>query len=162
MRKLFPSPLLSASIFVLWLVINEPVTPGSALIALILAILAPKWTLSLRPTPVRIRRPLAILRLMGKVTVDLSMSNLHVARVVLTKSGHNVHSGFVSVPLEVRDPNALALLAMIVNATPGTAWAEISFDRSRLLIHMIEASEEVSVVHNIKNRYEYHLREIFE
>ncbi|HLT28536.1 MAG TPA: Na+/H+ antiporter subunit E [Myxococcaceae bacterium] len=161
-KALLPSPLLSASIFVMWLLLNEPVTPGTVLIALVVGLVAPKVTLELRPTPVRIRRPLSILRLMGKVTVDLLASNLHVARVVLFKRGENVESGFVHVPLEIRDPNALALLAMIVNATPGTAWAEVSFDRTQLLVHMVEASEEATVVSNIKNRYEHHLKEIFE
>lgn len=163
MRKaLLPSPLLSAALFVLWVLLNEPPSSGSVFIGLVLAILAPKLTQSLRATPVRIRRPLSILRLMRKVTVDLLKSNLHVASVVLFKKGEDVVSGFVHIPLEIRDPNALALLAMIVNATPGTCWAEVSFDRTQLLIHMVEASEEPTVVYNIKNRYEKHLKEIFE
>jgi multicomponent K+:H+ antiporter subunit E len=66
------------------------------------------------------------------------------------------------VPLEVRDPNALAVLAMIVTATPGTAWAELAHDRSVLLLHVLSLDDEAAVVATIKERYERPLREIFE
>ena len=72
------------------------------------------------------------------------------------------HSGFVRVPLELRDPNALAVLAMIVTATPGTAWAELAFDRSVLLLHVLSLDDEAELVATIKRRYERPLMEIFE
>ena len=66
------------------------------------------------------------------------------------------------VPLEVRDPNALAVLATIVTATPGTVWAELAGDRSALLIHVLVLEDEARIVANVKERYERPLREIFE
>ena len=34
-------------------------------------------------------------------------------------------SGFVNIPLDLRDPYALAALACIITATPGTLWVEL-------------------------------------
>lgn len=48
---------------------------------------------------------------------------------------------FIEIPLQLRDPNALAVLAMIFCLTPGTAWGELSFDRSKLLIHMFDLED---------------------
>ena len=71
-------------------------------------------------------------------------------------------AGFVHIPLDVRDPNALAVLAMIVCITPGTAWAELSLDRSVLLLHVLELDDAATVIADVKRRYEAPLMEIFE
>ncbi|MNR36574.1 Na(+)/H(+) antiporter subunit E [compost metagenome] len=66
------------------------------------------------------------------------------------------------IPLELRDPNALAVLAMIVCITPGTSWAELSRDRSMLLLHALEVGDHAELIAHVKNRYERPLMEIFE
>ena len=33
-------------------------------------------------------------------------------------------SGFMTIPLELRSPMGLAILALILTATPGTAWLD--------------------------------------
>ena len=58
--------------------------------------------------------------------------------------------------------STLAVLAMIVTATPGTAWAELAADRSVLLLHVLSLEDEAEVVATIKERYERPLMEIFE
>ena len=48
-------------------------------------------------------------------------------------------------PWMLRDPNALAVLAMIVCITPGTAWAEISLDRiDAACWHVLEVDDAAS------------------
>ena len=66
------------------------------------------------------------------------------------------------VPLDVRDPNALAVLAMIVCLTPGTAWAELSLDRSMLLLHVFDLDDAAAIHRRHQERYERPLMEIFE
>ena len=66
------------------------------------------------------------------------------------------------MPLQLRDPNALAVLATIVCITPGTAWAELSLDRSMLLLHVLEVEDAAAIAADIKQRYERPLMEIFE
>ncbi|MNY76143.1 Na(+)/H(+) antiporter subunit E [compost metagenome] len=66
------------------------------------------------------------------------------------------------IPLDLRDPNGLAVLAMVVCITPGTAWAELSLDRSMLLLHVLEMDDPEGIVAKVKERYERPLMEIFE
>ena len=58
--------------------------------------------------------------------------------------------------------SALAVLAMIVCLTPGTAWGEISLDRSTLLIHVFDVDDVPAFIELVKTRYERPLMEIFE
>ena len=66
------------------------------------------------------------------------------------------------IPLDLRDPNGLAVLAMIVCITPGTAWAEISRDRSMLMLHVLEVDDAAKIAAHVKSAYERPLMEIFE
>ena len=110
----------------------------------------------------RVRQPRALLRLLGNVAVDVVRSNFEVARAVLTQRVPDITSAFVRVPLDIRDPNALAVLAAIVAATPGTAWGELSLDRRVLLLHVLAVRDEAQFIQTVKQRYERHLKEIFE
>ena len=163
MKRLLPAPLLSAALFVLWLLLNQSLSPGNLLLALVVAWLVPLLTRGLRPLPVRIRRPGTVLRLGLTVVADTVASNLAVARLLLAPGRPRHAAAFVHIPLELRDPNALAVLAMIVCITPGTSWAELSSDHSVLLLHLLQLQEsDAAVVAEIKERYERPLMEIFE
>ena len=162
MKRLLPTPLLSLALFALWLLLNQSASPGQLLLALLLAVAIPLLTAGLRPLPVRIRRPGAVLRLMLTVAADTVRSNLAVMRLLLSFGRRRHPAGFVHVPLDVRDPNALAVLATIVCITPGTAWAELSLDRSMLLLHVLEVDDAEAIAAGIKQRYERPLMEIFE
>lgn len=162
MKRLFPAPLLSVTLFILWLLLSQSVSAGQLVLALLVAIVIPVLTSGLRPLPVRIRRPGTVLRLGLAVVADTLESNIAVVRFLVFPSKRRHPSGFVHIPLEVRDPNALAVLAMIVCITPGTAWAEISLDRTVLMLHVLELGDRQAVIDHIKARYEKPLMEIFE
>lgn len=162
MKKILPAPLLSAALFVLWLLLNRTLGVGHLLLAGLLAVAIPLLTAGLRPVPVRIRRPGVALRLLLTVAGDSVRSNIAVM-ILLLKPGRRRHPpGFVHVPLDLRDPNGLAALAMIVCLTPGTAWAELSLDRATLLLHALEVDDAGAMAAQIKTRYERPLMEIFE
>ncbi|MDM0012819.1 Na+/H+ antiporter subunit E [Variovorax sp. J22P168] len=162
MKRWLPSPPLSLALFVVWLLLNPSLDAATLLLAAILALAVPVITQSLRPATARMRRPLVALRLAGVVVYDLVESALTVARLLLTRRSDQMSPCFVRVPLDMRDPNALAVLAMIVCLTPGTAWAEIAFDRSTLLIHVFDTDDVPAFIAMIKSRYERPLMEIFE
>ncbi|HCE29882.1 MAG TPA: Na+/H+ antiporter subunit E [Comamonadaceae bacterium] len=162
MKRLLPSPLLSVALFLLWLLLSRSVSAGHLILATVLAVLVPLLTGGLRPLPVRIRRPGMVLRLGLRVVADTIASNLAVVLFLVFPSRRHHASGFVHIPLELRDPNALAVLAMIVCITPGTAWAEISLDRSMLLLHVLEVDDPQTIATHVKERYERPLMEIFE
>lgn len=162
MKRLLPAPLLSTALFVLWLILNRSLSVGQVVLALALALAIPLLTSGLRPLPVRIRRPGVVLRLMLTVAADTVRSNMAVARLLLGPGKRRHAAGFVHVSLDLRDPNALAVLAMIVCLTPGTAWAELSLDRATLLLHVLEVDDAAAIAAHIKTRYERPLMDIFE
>ena len=162
MKRWLPSPPLSLALFLVWLLLNQTLDVATFLMAAILAVVVPLITRSLRPATVRMRRPGAAFRLWLRVVLDLLQSALAVTRLLMTRRTARIHSGFVEVPLELRDPNALAVLAMICCLTPGTAWGELSFDRSTLLLHVFELDDKDAFITWIKTRYEAPLMEIFE
>lgn len=162
MKRLLPAPLLSVALFLLWLLLNQSFGPGHLLLGALLGLLLPVLLRGLRPLPVRIRHPLTIVRLFLTVVSDSVHSNLMVVRFLLLPSLRKHPANFVHIPLELRDPNALAVLAMIVCITPGTAWAELSRDRSVLLLHALEVGDPQDLVDHVKRCYERPLMEIFE
>lgn len=163
-KRLLPSPLLSLLILILWLVLKQSLDLSDWLLAIALAVLVPLFTDSLRPTPVRIRKPWLFARLILLINYDILVSNLKVARLILSPRANDWTSRFVRIPLDVRDPNALAVLSIALCLTPGTAWAELALDRSALLMHVLELEEDGvdDFVAMIKRRYERPLMEIFE
>jgi multicomponent K+:H+ antiporter subunit E len=70
-------------------------------------------------------------------------------------------SGFIEVPLDLRNPYGLAALACIITATPGTLW--VGFDRKRglLTMHILDLIDDETWIRTIKGRYEQPLLEIF-
>ena len=162
MKRLLPTPMLSVALFVMWLLLNQSLSAGHLLLALVFAVAIPLLTAGLRPLPVRIRRPGVILRLMLTVAADTTQSNIAVIRLLLAPGTPRHPAGFVHVPLKVRDPNALAVLATIVCITPGTVWAELSLDRSILLLHVLEVQDAAAITAHVQQRYERPLMEIFE
>ncbi|WP_462388013.1 Na+/H+ antiporter subunit E [Acidovorax sp. Q11] len=161
-KRLVPAPLLSLALLGLWLLLNRSLSAGHVVLGTVFALAIPLLTAGLRPLPVRVRKPGAVLRLAFTVVADTTRSNLAVARLLLAPSRRRHPAAFVYVPLDVRDPNALAVLAMIVCITPGTAWAELSLDRSMLLLHVLEVEDAAAIAASVKQRYERPLMEIFE
>ena len=162
MKRILPSLPLTALLFVVWLLLNQSVSPGTLLMGAVLAVLVPLGTKSLRPGSVTMRKPLVAFKLWAIVMRDFVRSNIRVATLILTRRPRDIPSGFLLVPLDMRDPHALALLAMILCLTPGTAWAEVSRDRSMLLLHVFEIDDADAMVAMVKRRYERPLMEIFE
>jgi multicomponent K+:H+ antiporter subunit E len=162
MRRLIPSPPLSLAMFVIWLLLNQSLEASTLLSGVVLAIAVPLLTKGLRPATVRMRRPGVALRLCGVVLYDMSVSVFAVSRALLTRRSEKIQASFLRIPLDMRDPNGLAVLAMIMCLTPGTAWGEVAFDRSTLLIHVFDLEDEAAFIAQIKSRYERPLMEIFE
>lgn len=81
------------------------------------------WAMaSLRPAKPRIRNWHRLVQLILIVLYDIVRSNLSVAKIILFRRERDRKSGFLAVPLDIRDPMALAVLATILTSTPGSAW----------------------------------------
>ena len=162
LARLVPAPLTSAALLALWLVLARTASAGQVLLGLGLALGVPLLTSNLRPTRVRVRRPLLVVRFISRVGRDVVSSNFEVAWGVLAWRWRKPRSKFVVVPLELRDPVGLAALSMVTTVVPGTVWSELALDRSALLLHVWDVGEEAAFVARFKARYEKPLQEIFE
>ena len=93
---------------------------------------------------------------------DILRSNWEVARLLLA-SGRNDsrRSGFVVIPLRLRAPVPLAMLAVILTATPGTAWLDYDEKAGTLLLHVFDLTDEEEWRVLIRDRYEALLMEAF-
>ena len=91
---------------------------------------------------------------------DIVVANVVVARLVLGPPGR-LRPVYVEVPLELEQPLAIALLGSIITMTPGTVSSDLSDDRRRLLVHVLDTGDPQALVANIKARYERPLKEIF-
>ena len=161
MRRLLPAPLVSAGLFALWLALDAPPGPAQVLLAAIVAIVVPIVVAPLRPQAFRVRRPGLVLAYAGAVLHDALASNLAVARALIRPRDRLPDGRFVRVPLELKDPGALATLAVVTTIVPGTVWCELALDRSAVLLHVLEVDDEAAFVMHYKSRYERPLMEIF-
>jgi len=162
MKRLFPAPLLSVALAVLWLLLNLSLSAGNVILALLLGWLAPLLMSPLRPQQVRIGRPGAILRLLLRVGLDVLVSNLQVFWKVWNLDRTPPRSAFVEVPLDLHDANGLAALSTITTVIPGTVWSELALDRSVLLMHVFDLDDEQAFIEHFKHTYERPLMEIFQ
>lgn len=160
MRRLLPSPLLSAALLAVWLLLNNTLAPGQALLGALLALALPLLTDRLRCERARMRRPLQAARLLMVVLVDIVLANIEVARRILGPESA-LRPRFVWLPLDIRDPHGIAVLAGIITLTPGTVSSDLTADRRYLLVHAFNCDDPAALVASIKQRYEYPLMEIF-
>jgi multicomponent K+:H+ antiporter subunit E len=102
-----------------------------------------------------------MVRLTALVVKDIALSNVAVAGIVLGPGRRHWVSGFVEIPLELRDPYGLAALACIVTSTPGTLWTDYDAATGILTIHVLDLVDSAAWIRTIKERYERPLLEIF-
>ncbi|MDQ8027841.1 MAG: Na+/H+ antiporter subunit E [Brevundimonas sp.] len=161
MKTLLPHPLLSLALFLASLLLSASIAPPSIALGVVMALAAPQVMRAMRIDPVRVRAPLAIVKLAGRVVVDVVRSNISVAQILIGRRTDRV-SGFIHVPLDLKDRYGLAVLAIVITSTPGTLWVEYDRARGRLLMHVLDLVDEETWVRIIKDRYERLLMEIFE
>lgn len=157
--RFLPLPCL---LLLLWVVLNDSLSIGTlalgGAIALILSLLAP----SLRPVRATLSSPLIALRLIGHVFVDIVRSNIAVSRRIYLGERAGATPGFVEIPLRLRDPHGLAVLACIITFTPGTVWAGYDESQHILTLHVLDLKDVAAWQHTVQHRYAQPLMEIFE
>jgi multicomponent K+:H+ antiporter subunit E len=155
-------PLLWLALVAMWLVLNDTLGVGDAILGALVALVAVRGLARLEPALVRIHRPHVAVALAGVVLLDIIRSNLAVAAIVLRPGTGGRVAGFVDIPLDTRHPVVLAALAGIITATPGTAWAGYDSSANIVTIHVLDLVDGAALAGTIKDRYEARLKEIFE
>ncbi len=161
-RRIFPHPLLTLLLTGVWcMLINEP-SYGHVVFGLILGTIIPVLTAAYWPKRPRIQRPARMLSYVLIVVWDIIVANVQVAMIVLFKRNEDMKPNWVCIPLDIRTPEAIAVLAGTITLTPGTVSADLSDEGHALLVHALDAPDPDAVRDEIKARYERRLKEIFE
>ncbi|NOR31454.1 MAG: Na+/H+ antiporter subunit E [Sulfitobacter sp.] len=160
--RLFPHPLLTVLLAIVWCVLVNEIKLGTVVFGFILGLLIPIITAAYWPDRPPVGRPIKLLSYLLLVMWDILVANVVVAMIVLFKSNKNMRPQWVVIPLDLRTPEAITMLAGTITLTPGTVSADLSEDGTALLVHALDAEDPAAVRDDIKQRYERRLKEIFE
>jgi multicomponent K+:H+ antiporter subunit E len=160
-RWLFPHPVLTLLLAVVWVILQNGFSAGMAVFGLILGTIIVRITAAFWPE----RRGGFRLGKMISYTLfvmwDILVANVQVAWIVLTVPNSKLKPAWISIPLDLRTPEAITLLAGTITLTPGTVSADLSQSGHYLLVHVLHTDDPDAERDLIKTRYEARLKEIF-
>lgn len=159
--RLWPHPILSVLLALAWLLLQQSLAVPQLITAAVLGWLVPRVAAAFLGPGSRPRGWGRIVRFTAIVLWDIVVSNLTVARIVLSPLARP-RPAWVEVPLELRDPVGVSLLATIITTTPGTVSCVVDDERGRIVVHALDCDDPAAMSAQIKQRYEQPLREIFE
>ncbi|MCF7698372.1 Na+/H+ antiporter subunit E [Loktanella sp. M215] len=160
-RRLLPHPLLTLLLVVVWCLLNNSLTLGTIVFGTILGLLIPILTAAYWPDRPPVARPFGMVVYCLIVIWDIIKSNITVAMQILFRGNDSLQPAWITVPLDLRKPEAITILAGSITLTPGTLSADLSADGTALLVHALHAPDPDAVRDDIKARYESRLKEIF-
>jgi len=158
---LMPHPVLTLILAIVWMLLQNEISAGMAVFGVILGIIIP-WSTSIwwPDTPKGFR--------MGKMITysvmvmwDILVANVQVAWIVLTVPNAKLKPAWIVIPLELREPEAITVLAATITLTPGTVSADLSDMGHSLLVHVLHTEDPDAVRDEIMTRYQRRLLEIF-
>ncbi|WP_373634850.1 Na+/H+ antiporter subunit E [Yoonia sp. SS1-5] len=160
-RWLLPHPFVTVLLAIVWILLQNQVSAGMVVFGLILGVIIPWGTSIWWPDTPRGFK-------MGKMVIyclivmwDIVVANIQVAWIVLTRPNDKLRPAWVIVPLDLRQPEAISILAGTITLTPGTVSADLSNEGHSLLVHALDTDDPDGVRDEIKQRYERRLKEIF-
>ncbi len=160
--KILPHPFMSLILVMVWCLLTNAVNLGNLVLAVILAIAIPLITAAYWPNRPGTPRLGGLFTYVLIVIWDIALANIAVAWIVLTRPNRKMRSRWVVIPLDLRTPEAIAILAGTITLTPGTVSADLSDEGSCLLVHALDTADAEDEARGIKERYERRLKEIFE
>lgn len=163
MRSLFFWIPMTCALFIAWIMLTGSLSLGQLSLGFALSFILIVLSTRLRPDRAYPRRVWAMIKLFFIVLKDIYLSNMHVMWLTLKARPNNQPvAGFVNIPLSLRDPHAIALLACIINYVPGTVWSGLTENGYILRLHVFGLESEEEWHHTVQQRYEPLLMEIFE
>ncbi len=157
--RFFAHPWLSSLLATSWLLLQHSLAPMHLLAAALIGLSVPRLLHGFLPPAPRIRW-LPALRLSGVVLWDIVVANITVARLVLGPMD-KLQPAWVTVPLTLKHPTAIALLASIITTTPGTVSCAIDEERHFMVVHALHCTDPAGLIADIQARYEQPLMAIF-
>lgn len=160
MQRILPHPLMSITLALVWLLLVNTVNIGHVLLGALFGVLIPMFTNAFWPERPHLARPGLIIAFAIHMLRDIVVSNLIVARQILSPR-LDLHPDFVVYPVDIENEFAITILASVIALTPGTVAAGLSEDRKTILIHALDVTDKAALVKMLKDRYEVPLLEIF-
>jgi multicomponent K+:H+ antiporter subunit E len=158
---LIPHPLLTLLLTVVWTLLQNEFSAGMFVFGIILGVVIP-WGTSIwwpdTPKGFRIGKMITYSLL---VLWDIIVANIQVAWIVLTVPNSKLKPAWIVIPLELRQPEAITVLAGTITLTPGTVSADLSSEGHSLLVHVLHTDDPDAVRDDIIDRYQRRLLEIF-
>ncbi|MBC9072262.1 Na+/H+ antiporter subunit E [Thauera sp. CAU 1555] len=161
MQRWLPHPLLTVVLIALWMLLLNNFSAGGLLMGSLLGVVIPIITSNFWPERPPVKAYGKAFSYMALVAWDVVVANLQVARLILFRRADELHVRWVTVPLELRSPEAITVLAGTITMTPGTVSCDLSADGRSLLVHCLDAPDAEEAVRQMKERYEARLMEIF-
>lgn len=162
LARLLPHPYLTVLLAVVWVMLVNSITLGTVVFGLILGLVLPIFTAAYWPDRPKMRNWPGVVAYFLLVCWDIVVANVAVARIILFMRNDALRPAWIAVPLNLRTPEAITVLAGTITMTPGTVSCDLSADGRALLVHCLHAPDPDAVRDGIKARYEDRLREIFE
>lgn len=160
MKRIIPHPILVVFLILMWMLLTR-FSPGQFLLGTAVALVAGRALSALEVETVRPKNLHRVPSLLWLVFTDILRSNYEVAKLILNNGrGGQRRSGMIELHLDTRDRTALAILSIVITATPGTAWLGWNPRTGTLLLHVFDLVEEEHW-HRVIGRYESALGEIF-
>lgn len=106
-----------------------------------------------------LRRLRATLVLVLVFVWDLVTASLGVARIVLSPTIRTTPA-IIEVPVALRRPWAVALLAYFTSLTPGSTCLHVAEDGRTLYVHILDTTDPAATVARFKRLYEHWIAEL--
>lgn len=160
-KRWVPHPLLTLVLVGLWMALVNNYETSGWIFGVLFGLAIPLVTKSIWDSTAKIGSFGSVLIFGLIVAWDVAMANIQVAFLVLFRPSQRLKPAWVTVPLDLRSREGIAVLAGTVTLTPGTVSCDLSADGSSLLVHCLDVRDVDAVVARIKRRYESRLLRIF-
>lgn len=160
-NRFVPHPYLTLLLAVVWILLQNKFSAGMAVFGLILGVLIPWLTSVWWPNTPKGFRWHKMISYSVIVIWDIIVANIQVAWIVLTVPNEKLKPAWIVIPLDLRQPEAITVLAGTITLTPGTVSADLSDQGHSLLVHVLHTDDPDAVRDEIDSRYQARLKEIF-
>ncbi|MEL7179848.1 MAG: Na+/H+ antiporter subunit E [Pseudomonadota bacterium] len=158
---LIPHPLLTLILTIVWMFLQNELSAGMMVFGFLLGIIIPWGTSIWWPDTPDSFHGFKMIRYSFVVLWDIIVANIEVAWIVLTVPTSKLKPAWIIVPLRLKQPEAITMLAGTITLTPGTVSADLSDKGHSLLVHVLHTDDPDAVRDDIITRYEERLLEIF-
>ena len=153
--RVFPHPLLTLMLTAVWCLLMGTTSAGTVVFGLIIGTIIPIMTVAYWPDRPVMQKPLGMIGYVAVVVWDIIVANIEVALIVLFKRNDRMVPNWVLIPLDLRTPEAIAILAGTITLTPGTITLDVR--DGQLLVHALTKDSAEGLLSGEMDRRVAHL-----